>query len=408
MKLSCIINTRNNRAALLEALDHLPQASGLPEHECEIIVVDNGSTDGTAAALARRRDIRTISLDENEGVPARNIALAQARGKFVAFLDDEIRPTGRAIPQALAHLGRHPKTAAVVARVVLPDGSADAPALPSVLMSGASIVRKSALDEVGGFAAEFFRQAADYELSFRLWRAGYRIERFEDLQFARTRMPKTKLSELACRMDLRNNLILCQRYLPRPLRHAYRRDWMRRYALLARQDGYTAGANRAIKESRIWAHREAAIGRRTLGTDAIESIFGLESQRRLISAWAQTNHIRRVCIADWGKNLFATWSACRSSGLEVCAILDPLPAFAGQRYRNVPVLPESSVNPRDFDGILLSTVNPAQVHLRATALESRFGVPVLRLWEPMELLVPPPRNLTDQTGSPIRKVDRAA
>ena len=67
-----------------------------------------------------------------------------------------------------------------------------------------------------GFAAEFFRQAADYELSFRLWRAGHRIQRFEDLQFARSRMPATKTSPLACRMDLRNNLILCERDLPAP------------------------------------------------------------------------------------------------------------------------------------------------------------------------------------------------
>ena len=50
---------------------------------------------------------------------------------------------------------------------------------------------------------------------------------------------------------------------------------MRRYALLARQDGRIAAANMAVKESRIWAHREAAVGRRLLGPDAVESIFGL-------------------------------------------------------------------------------------------------------------------------------------
>ena len=35
----------------------------------------------------------------------------------------------------------------------------------------------------------------------------------------------------------------------------------------------------------------------------------------MIAAWAKQNRIRAVCIADWGKNLYATWSACRSAGL---------------------------------------------------------------------------------------------
>lgn len=390
MKLSCIVTTRNNCPSLLATLDRLAEATGLPSHDQEIIVVDNGSEDGTAQALSRRRDVRLISLAENEGVPARNLALARARGKYVAFLEDDIRPIGRAIPQALAYLGRHASTAAIVARVMLPDGSADAPALPSVLMSGASVVRKSALDAVGGFAAEFFRQAADYELSFRLWGAGHGIQRFEDLQFARSRMPAIKTSSLTCRMDLRNNLILCERFLPRPLRQAYRHDWMRRYALLARQDSRGAAANTAVKESRIWARREAAVGRRLLGADAIESIFGINVQRQTIATWARQNRIRTVCIADWGKNLYATWSACQSTGLTVHAILDHLPAFSGADYRNIPVLPDSAVSPSAFDGILLSTVNPAQVNPRAAALEHRFGVPVLRLWEPTQLVVPPP------------------
>ena len=138
-----------------------------------------------------------------------------------------VRPIGRALPTAIKYLSRHPKVAVVVGRVLLEDGTSDAPALPAVLMGGASIVRKTVLDTIGGFAAEFFRQAADYELSFRIWRAGYLIERFEDLLFSREHLPSGKPTELACRMDLRNNLILCERYLPRPLRQEYRGDWMR-------------------------------------------------------------------------------------------------------------------------------------------------------------------------------------
>jgi glycosyltransferase involved in cell wall biosynthesis len=408
MKLSCILTTRNHCDALSRTLEHLDRESGVPEQEREILVVDNGSTDGTADVLTGRRNVRVISLAENEGVPARNLALAAARGKYVAFLEDDVRPVGRALAQAMTYLGRHPKTAAVVGRVILPDGSADAPALPSVLMSGASVARMSALNEVGGFAAEFFRQAADYDLSFRLWRAGYRIQRFEDLQFARETSVESKPSAVTCGMDLRNNLILCERYLPRPIRHAYRRDWMRRYALLARQDGHGDAARRAVREARIWAKREAVVGRKTLGADAVESIFSVKNQRDRVAAWASTNRISRVCIADWGKNLFATWQACRAAGLEIEAILEEEPCFIGTTYRNVPVIADSAGEGRTFDGILVSTVNPAQMEARAAALEARFCLPVLRLWEPTLMVVPPPRNLTSQPPTNVRRIDKAA
>jgi hypothetical protein len=408
MKLTCIITTRNRRDITLRTLAHLEKDTALPEHDWEILVVDNGSTDGTADAIASSRRVRVISLAENEGVPARNLALAHARGKYVAFLGDNVRPIGRALPTAIKYLSRHPKVAVVVGRVLLPDGSADAPALPAVLMGDASIVRKSVLDSIGGFAVEFFQQAADYELSFRIWRAGYRIERFEDILFSRETQSYGKPSVLACRMDLRNNVILCERYLPRPLRQAYRRDWMRRYALLARHESHNGAANAAVKDARVWARREAAVGRKPLSAEAIESIFQIDAQRAAVGKWAQAHHIERVCIADWGKNLFATWNACQSAGLQIDAILDGSPAFAGTAYRQTPIIFDKVADARKFDGILISTVNPAQIDARATELESRFGKPVLRLWQPRLLNAPSPNNLNEQPGQPQRKVDKAA
>jgi GT2 family glycosyltransferase len=407
MKLSYVITTRNRREALLRTLEHLRTHTFLPEQDYEIIVVDNGSTDGTGDAIDRIEQVRVISLAENEGVPARNLAIKSAKGKYVAFLGDDVRPMGQAIPQALAYLARHSRTAAVVGRVVLADGSAEAPALPAVIMGGASIVRKSVIDLVGGFAAEFFRQAADYELSFRIWRSGYRIERFEDVQFSRECGPAAKSSEVTCRMDLRNNLILCERYLPRPLRHVYRRDWMRRYALLAMHDGHRRAASTGVKESRVWARREDAVGRKPLAGPAIESIFGLQAQCEAVAEWSQAHGIRRVAIADWGKNMFATWEACRSAGLHVMAVLDNSPAFAGKRYRNIPILPDTGSD-QPLDGILISTVNPAQVDDRVAALGARFQLPILRLWSPASIIAPPPNKLASDRDPRRTKIERAA
>ena len=74
-------------------------------------------------------------------------------------------------------------------RVELPGGQCEAPALPCVLLGGASVVRKAVLDRTGGFSPEFFRQAEEYDLSFRIMRLGHRIERFEDVVYRHEKAP---------------------------------------------------------------------------------------------------------------------------------------------------------------------------------------------------------------------------
>ncbi len=386
MKLSYVIVTRNRKETLLRTLERLEPATHLARHLWEVFVVDNGSDDGTAGAvLAQFPDVRIVRLEENEGVPARNHALKLAQGRFIAFLDDDSYPIGDAIPRALAYLGRHSRTAAVVGRVILPDGSYEAPALPSVTLGGASVIRKSTLDELGGFAPEFFRQAEEYEMSFRIWQAGYRVERFEDVLFGHDKVPGGRCSALTRRMDLRNNLILAERFLPRELRRAYRRDWIRRYAAYGLHEGHAQAINGALREARVWARHEASVGRQTLRASALETIFGFEEQMHAVSAWRVAHKIRSVAIADFGKNIFATYRACHRSALEVVALLDNCPAFSGARYRSIPILPDAQLFRSDVEGIVVSNINPAQVDKRVAELSARFKLPVLRLWHPRHL-----------------------
>src|SRR5947199_9876227 len=92
--------------------------------------------------------------------------------------------------------------AAVVGTVVLPNGSLEAPAFPSVLMGGATCLRRAAIEQVGGFSREFFRQAEEYDLSFRLWGAGWRIERCEEVVFRHDKVAGAgRASALVHRMD---------------------------------------------------------------------------------------------------------------------------------------------------------------------------------------------------------------
>jgi hypothetical protein len=304
------------------------------------------------------------------------------------MLDDDSHPTGEAIPSSIAYLEHNPRTAAVVGRVELPDGDTEAPALPCVLLGGASVVRKSVLDQTGGFSPEFFRQAEEYDLSFRVLRLGHRIERFEDVVFRHEKVPGGRSGALVHRMDLRNNLILVERYLPKPLRRQYRHDWVRRYSALARHDGEQAAAKTGLYEALVWARRERSVGRQVLDERTLEEIFGLRAQADAVAQWKQRHNVRRVAIADFSKNLYATYAACGAAGLDRAALLDDRPAFAGLSYRGLPVVSYSDLRSLDCDGVVVSNTNPGQVAKRADRVRQVSNVPVLTLWQPRYLAQP--------------------
>lgn len=91
--ISVVVPTYERRASLVGTLDALRDQD--LEETYEVIVVDNGSTDGTAALLAGRRDpgLRVLRLDPNAGPgPARNAGWRAARAPVVAFTDDDCLP----------------------------------------------------------------------------------------------------------------------------------------------------------------------------------------------------------------------------------------------------------------------------------------------------------------------------
>ena len=85
---SVIIPTYNRRALLGRAVD---SALKQTERDIEVIIADDGSTDGTEALFAGETDprVRYCRLPHAGACAARNAGIDLARGKYIAFLDSD-------------------------------------------------------------------------------------------------------------------------------------------------------------------------------------------------------------------------------------------------------------------------------------------------------------------------------
>ncbi|MDR1524588.1 MAG: glycosyltransferase family 2 protein [Tannerella sp.] len=107
-RLSVIIITWNSRRDVAPCLDSVLVSTG--HMSAEIIVVDNGSTDGTRGILqSYGAQIRFIPLDKNKGVAfARNIGLKAAKGELFWILDVDTVVNKNAIDGMVTFLADNP------------------------------------------------------------------------------------------------------------------------------------------------------------------------------------------------------------------------------------------------------------------------------------------------------------
>jgi N-acetylglucosaminyl-diphospho-decaprenol L-rhamnosyltransferase len=122
--LSIIIVSFNARDDLERCLESLLAAPPAMAHE--ILVVDNGSSDGSADAARRRPGVTVIGMGGNLGFArANNAGIRAGRGANILLLNsDTVVPAG-AIDRLLAELDRHPDVAVVGPRLVDGTGRAE-------------------------------------------------------------------------------------------------------------------------------------------------------------------------------------------------------------------------------------------------------------------------------------------
>jgi len=111
-----VVITATRRDEVLRAPDRL---SALPERP-HVVVVDNGSTDGTAEAVRTAFPlVQLVASPENLGAVGRNVGVARLDTPYVAFCDDDTWWDSGSLRAAADVLDAHPRLAVVTARILV-------------------------------------------------------------------------------------------------------------------------------------------------------------------------------------------------------------------------------------------------------------------------------------------------
>ncbi len=180
----CTCNGARTLERCLEELDHVDYP------DFEVIVVDDGSTDASAA-IAARHACWLISTENRGLASARNTGMREASGEIVAYLDDDAHPDPDWLRYLVATIEDGDFAGAGGPNLPPPDDGpvarcvAEAPGGPiHVLLSdreaehlpGCNMAfRRTALERLGGFDPQFHVAGDDVDICWRLLEAGHQL-----------------------------------------------------------------------------------------------------------------------------------------------------------------------------------------------------------------------------------------
>jgi GT2 family glycosyltransferase len=194
LEVGVVVATRDRRDDLLRTLDQL---EALPERP-PIVVVDNASGDGTAAAVgAAFPRVGLLALQRNRGAYARNLGVERLSTPLVAFCDDDSWFEAGALRRLQELFRDSPRLGLLAARILVGEerrldsvsalmaesptvSGAPAPRIYGFLACGAA-VRRVAFLQVGGFCERFLIGGEETLFALDLLAAGWETAYAEDV-----------------------------------------------------------------------------------------------------------------------------------------------------------------------------------------------------------------------------------
>jgi len=177
-----------NRAELLPGAIDSVLAQTFKDYE--IIIIDDGSTDGTRKVLSPyllHPNIRYFYQDNKKQAAAKNLGIQKAQGEYIAFLDSDDLWSPQKLALQVKALDDHPEIAMVYSNQMIFRNSLDSGKIkyrPGILKSGeifydllmrkfycstpTILLRKSAIDAVGGFDESLRNALEDWEFTLRI------------------------------------------------------------------------------------------------------------------------------------------------------------------------------------------------------------------------------------------------
>lgn len=201
LTVSIIIPNWNGKHLLDDCLLSLNRQT---QKNMEIIVIDNGSSDGSVEFIeANYPMVRLIKLQKNIGFsPAVNKGMAESKGKYIVLINNDTKSDNRAVEYLVKAAETHPEVGMVAAKMMqffAPDtvdsagdyidavghannigyGQKDSEEFRKsgyvfLVTGGGCLLKRQMLEEIGFFDDDFFAYFEDVDLSLRAQLQGYK------------------------------------------------------------------------------------------------------------------------------------------------------------------------------------------------------------------------------------------